>query len=208
MIRATRAPKSTSVGGLQARFVPTVILGQTSLLAASQENPNIKLAQVLYDAFAKGEIPKIIDASAPDVTWEVIGCKQDCPYAGKFTCKAGVAVFFKAVGETWDFKEFVPREFLSSGASVVVQGRYQMIQKMTGKNFQSEWVHIFTFKDGKLASFREFTDAGSMANTNLKRGGNLQAPPMRHRSRSRPGGKDHPGSSQKNAGEQAAQNRF
>jgi len=135
-----------------------------SLPAAAQDN--VKIVQSLYDAFGRGDIGRIVDAAAPDVKWELIGRKQDCPCAGKFTGKAGVSDFFKVVDQTWDFKQFAPREFLPSGDSVVALGSYEMVHKGTGKPFQAEWVHVFTFKEGKLMSFREFTDTASMAEAN------------------------------------------
>lgn len=42
--------------------------------------------------------------------------------------------------------------------NVIVLGRTLARVKSTGKKFDSEWIHVFTFKDGKLERFQEFYD--------------------------------------------------
>ena len=44
---------------------------------------------------------------------------------------------------------------------VVVTGHYTMTQKKTGKPVDSDWAHIFTFKGGKLAAWRELNDSAA-----------------------------------------------
>ena len=53
---------------------------------------------------------------------------------------------------------FEPRQFFAAADNVIVFGRTQARVKITGRKFDSEWVHIFTFKDGKLERFQEFYD--------------------------------------------------
>ena len=42
-------------------------------------------------------------------------------------------------------------------------GSYSLKLKKTGKPVASEWVHVFTFKDGKVTRFREHTDTAQFA---------------------------------------------
>ena len=35
--------------------------------------------------------------------------------------------------------------------------------KKTGKRAASDWMHVFTVKDGKVVHFREFTDTAKFA---------------------------------------------
>lgn len=52
---------------------------------------------------------------------------------------------------------FEPRELIDAGHSVTVLGWEKCTAIDTGKDFQSEWVHIFTLNgDGKVTRWRGF----------------------------------------------------
>jgi uncharacterized protein len=119
---------------------------------------NIALVKGLYEAFGRGEIGKIVSAVTPDISWEIVGRRSDFPTFGEFRGTAGVQEFFGAVGENLDFTQFSPEEFYSADDKVFVLGRYAMRNKRTGTPIQSEWIHVFSIADGKVARFREFTD--------------------------------------------------
>jgi ketosteroid isomerase-like protein len=44
-----------------------------------------------------------------------------------------------------------------------VLGHYDGTVKKNGKRADSDWVHVFTVKDGKVVHFREFTDTAKFA---------------------------------------------
>jgi ketosteroid isomerase-like protein len=121
-------------------------------------NANVALVKGLYEAFGRGEIGKIVSAVTPDISWEIVGRRSDFPTFGQFRGTAGVQEFFGAVGENLDFTQFSPEEFYSADDKVFVLGRYAMRNKRTGTPIQSEWIHVFSISDGKVARFREFTD--------------------------------------------------
>lgn len=124
---------------------------------------NVTLVQNLYSAFGRGEIATIVKAATADCRWEVVGRRSDFPTLGRFQGQAGVGSFFEAVGQHLDFKEFSPAEFYPAGDKVFVLGRYAMTIRKTGKPMASEWCHVFTIRDGKVAGFREFTDTAQVA---------------------------------------------
>ena len=43
-------------------------------------------------------------------------------------------------------------------ACALVLGNYTLTLKKTGKSVATDWVHVFTVRDGKVAAFTEFTD--------------------------------------------------
>jgi ketosteroid isomerase-like protein len=47
-----------------------------------------------------------------------------------------------------------------------VTGYYAATLKKTGRRAASEWVHIFTFRDGKVTKLREFLDTASFIEAN------------------------------------------
>src|SRR5437660_1635327 len=85
-------------------------------------NENIQIAQKGYADFGRGDIPALLAAMDDNVVWVTpdIGRAPGGTYRGK----AGVAQFFKEVGETWEFQAFEPREYIASGDQVVVLGSY------------------------------------------------------------------------------------
>ena len=121
-------------------------------------NANVMLIQDLYAAFGRGDIAAIIDAATPDVEWEIVGRRADFPTLGPRNGKAGVAEFFGLVAQHLDFAEFSPKEFFATNNMVFVLGHYAMTVKKTGRPARSDWIHLFTIVDGKVAKFREFLD--------------------------------------------------
>jgi len=124
---------------------------------------NIATVQSLYAAFGRGDIDTVIAGCLPDVNWTSGGRKEDYPPFGARKGIAAVRDFFRSVGEVQDFSEFSPREFYADRDKVFVLGRYTMTVKKTGQQITSEWVHIFTFRGGKVSEFREFTDTAAFA---------------------------------------------
>jgi ketosteroid isomerase-like protein len=59
--------------------------------------------------------------------------------------------------------EFEPREFIAQGDKVVSLGHYRWRVKTTGREFSSDFAHVFTVRDGKIVSFQEYTDTASAA---------------------------------------------
>jgi ketosteroid isomerase-like protein len=130
---------------------------------ANVSNANVALVESLYAAFKRGDIPTIIAALAPDVTWEVTGRPEDYPILGRRKGPAAVQEFFRLIGELQEASEFSPREFHAAGEKVFVLGRYTWKIRKTGRSVSSDWLHVFTIKDGKAAGFQEFTDTAQFA---------------------------------------------
>ena len=124
---------------------------------------NIAIVQSLYAAFGQGDIAVIIKGLTPDVAWHSGGRASDYPGFGPRKGHADVQNFFKIIADNNDFNHFTPREFYAADDKVFVIGDYDVTMKKNGKRFSSDWVHIFTFKDGKVARFREFLDTALAA---------------------------------------------
>jgi hypothetical protein len=131
--------------------------------AQGADTPNVALVKNLYAAFGKGDIPTIIAALAPDVSWEAVGRNSDFPTFGLRKGPAAVQEFFVLVGSNLDFSDFSPKEFYPIGDKVFVLGHYAMTVKKTGKKMESDWAHVFTIAGGKVVAFREFLDTARAA---------------------------------------------
>lgn len=126
-------------------------------------NANVTLVQSLYAAFQRGDIATIIAALAPAVSWEVTGRQRDYPIFGRRQGPAAVQEFFRLLAELQEASEFLPREFHAAGDKVFVVGHYTWKIRKTGRQVVSDWLHVFTVKDGKAAAFQEFTDTAQFA---------------------------------------------
>lgn len=119
---------------------------------------NIAFVQEIYAAFGRGDVPAILEALAPDVRWEMVGREKDFPNFGLRTGREAVGRFFQTVGETEEFDAFEPRAFHASGDKVFVEGHAAGRLKQTGAPVVTDWIHIYTLKDGKVAAWKEFLD--------------------------------------------------
>jgi ketosteroid isomerase-like protein len=124
---------------------------------------NVAFIQSMYAAFGKGDIGTILSGVTPDIDWACNGRASDFPTFGPHEGPNGVNDFFKKVAEHVNFSEFSPNEFYADGDRVFVLGHYALTAKKTGKTMASEWCHVFTFKNGKVAKFREFLDTAKAA---------------------------------------------
>ena len=126
------------------------------------ESAGVDMIKKLYAAFGRGDIPAILDALSPDVTWGVVGKPADYPTFGIVTGTAAVQDFFRTVGESHEVKEFLTTEFHASGDKVFVLGHYELVIRKTGKPVSTDLVHVFTIGGGKVTAFREFIDTASV----------------------------------------------
>ena len=124
---------------------------------------NITLVQSLYAAFGRGDIATIVGAMAPDATWEVVGNPKDHPALGLRKGPKGVQEFFRTIADSQDVVSFTPRDAHAAGDMVFSFGHYAWKMRKTGKPVASDWVHVFTIKNGKVTAFREFTDTAQFA---------------------------------------------
>ncbi len=119
-------------------------------------NDNKEMVRGVYAAFAKGEIPAVLAALAPDVRWTEA---EGGPYGGVWVGPDAVLenVFMKLGGE-WDGFAAVPQEFIADGGTVVVLGEYSGTYKATGKSFKAPFAHAWKIVSGKAVSFQQYTD--------------------------------------------------
>ena len=113
------------------------------------DNANVAHIKNVYAAFLRADLPAVLASLTPDVTWGMVGRPQDVPFAGVREGKAGAAEFFRLLDETQDLKNFEPREFVTSGDMVFCWGRYDWTMRDSGVSGSSDWLHVFTLKDGK-----------------------------------------------------------
>lgn len=126
------------------------------------EQDNVALVQQVYNNFKAGNIPALLDMLPDNVTWHLPEI-EGVPFAGKRTGREAVRDFFVGVEANQETLEFEPREFIAQGDKVVSLGHYRWRVKTTGREFSSDFAHVFTIRDGKIMGFQEYTDTASAA---------------------------------------------
>jgi len=126
------------------------------------EQENIVVVQQAYNNFKTGNIRALVDQMTDDVVWQLPEIKN-VAIAGTRRGREGVTDFFATVARDQEVLEFEPREIVAQNDKVVSLGHYKWRIKETGRDFASDFVHIFTIRDGRIAGFREHFDSAVVA---------------------------------------------
>jgi ketosteroid isomerase-like protein len=125
------------------------------------EQENVQIVKTAYDAFKSGDIPSLLNLLAENVEWIQPGPPETIATAGERHGPEQVAQYFALVNETFNVEQFEPQEFIAQGEKVVVLGHYRRRVKATGKLDESEWVHVFTVRGGKIEKHRAYADTAA-----------------------------------------------
>jgi ketosteroid isomerase-like protein len=120
----------------------------------------LSIVKAAYDAFGRGDVAAILDLVADKVDWKLVG-PPAIPYAGQRNNKEEVARFFAEVAQADDLQLFEPREFIEAGEHVTVLGFERGMTRPEDKPFETEWIHVFTVRDGKVTRWRGFYDTAA-----------------------------------------------
>jgi uncharacterized protein len=127
------------------------------------EKTNIKRVQDAYAAFGRGDMQTLMDMLHPDVSWGMVGDPKDVPMAGIHAGKSGVGEFFRLLHEVQQLEKFEPLKFLAGDDTVAVIGHTNWTMNRNGVSGDNEWVHVYTFKDGKIIQYRGHQDTAKLA---------------------------------------------
>jgi ketosteroid isomerase-like protein len=125
------------------------------------EQQNLEVVRRVYAAFGRGDLEGILALLDPQVSWRTPG-PPDLPTAGLRRGIAEVREFFGVLLNTFDLQEFRPTDFLTGGEKVVVLGTSREGPKGAGRLVDFRWVHVFTFRNGKIAEFEEPADVSAL----------------------------------------------
>ena len=118
---------------------------------------SIGVVQELYAAFARRDIEAMLARLAPDVVWS----EPENPFnptAGTRRGHQGFLEWAQVGREAEEIEVLQPRQFLASEDAVAVVGYLRCRAKQTGRVYESDFVHVVTFRDGKIVRFQEFFD--------------------------------------------------
>ena len=123
---------------------------------------NLELTQEIYANLGKKNVAAVFASLADDVEYVIPG-SPDIPYAGVFNGKEEVGRFYKTLFETVQLTSNEVKSMTPEGQKVIAQGAFTGVAKLTGKTFQSDWVIIWTFLNGKVKQNHAFLDTNNIA---------------------------------------------
>lgn len=124
-------------------------------------NDNKELVREGYKRFGTGDIEGLLGLFAENIEWttpEVEGSTLGGTRRGL----DGTSEFFQTLDETVNMTEFEPKEFTAEDDRVIVLGHSRATVRETGRSYETDWVHIFTVRDGKIAAFNELFDTAAV----------------------------------------------
>jgi uncharacterized protein len=125
---------------------------------------NTEIVQKAYEAFGRGDVTTIMEMIDEDVEWILPGDMEMSPnILGRRRGKEVVRQWFGQLAVDMEFEEFTPMEFIAQNDKVAVMGHSRTRVKATGKVAESDWMQVFTIKDGKVIRFQEYFDTYARA---------------------------------------------
>ena len=128
-------------------------------------NPNnMSAIENLYKAFATGDIPTVLGGLDAQVEWkeaEGNAMADGNPYIGHDAVLNGVFVRLGAEHEYFNLKDIELHEM--SNNQVLATARYDAKRKDSGSLIDAQVAHHWTFKDGKVTAFQQYTDTKQLA---------------------------------------------
>ena len=123
----------------------------------SPQEVNIEIIQRLYAAFASRNIPAMLELLSEEIEWS----EPENPFNPAGGTRHGHAGFLQWLEIGKNAEEILalePRKMLIDVDAVAVVGFMKCRALSTGKTYESDFVHVITIKDGKVAKFQEFFD--------------------------------------------------
>jgi hypothetical protein len=117
---------------------------------------NRAIVETAYANFAAGDVEAFLAILDPEVTWTDA---EGYPYAGTYVGPdALLEGLIARIGAEWDDYTVAPNTYVSDGDRVVALGDYSGTYKATGRSVEAPFAHVWQFADGKVVSFRQYTD--------------------------------------------------
>jgi ketosteroid isomerase-like protein len=98
---------------------------------------------------------------ADSVTWWVAGPPEVLPFAGTWQGLEGIVEFQRRLDDTMQYDRVELRRYVVSGDDVAAVFFGAGVARATGRPFESEIVRLYTFRDGKVVSVRNYYDTAA-----------------------------------------------
>jgi uncharacterized protein len=128
----------------------------------------VEAIRAVYVALADGDAGPLAALMDPDIEWT----EPDGAPGIAGTYRGRSAVFtevFARIPEVWQEFRVEPELFLDAGTHVVVTGTLAVRAFGTGGRAQAPFAHVWGLRDGRVASWRCFTDTALLHSARVSR---------------------------------------
>ena len=125
-----------------------------------QENKRLVLEG--YRLFQSGDIAGLLARFRDDAVWASPDSEL-IPFAGHFHGRQGIAQFFAKLDAAVQATSFAVKDLIAEGDKVVVIGEGAWHSRLTGRDYDTPWVHMFTLRDGMVARVDSYYDTAPAA---------------------------------------------
>lgn len=118
----------------------------------------MEVVQGFYNAMKAANLGTALGLIDENVVWseaEHFIYADLSPYMGRDALLNGLFMRFAA---DWEGFAAVPYQFLGSGDTVSVMGRYHGTYRPTGKTVNAQFVHVYQVANGRIVQFQQYTD--------------------------------------------------
>jgi uncharacterized protein len=121
---------------------------------------NIQSLRRAYDAFARRDIPLVLEVMSPDIEWDAT---HALAHTGVYHGYEGVAEYLRRLSGVWEDFGLEPEQFVESanGNSVLVLGVTRGRLKATGEYVEARFAHIGYVRGGKVVKVKICLDRAS-----------------------------------------------
>jgi len=127
------------------------------------ENINLNEIDGLYQAFTKGNIPKVLDLMDVKIIWneaESNSLAIGNPYIGPEAILHGVFVKLGELYKSFGLRNIKLHEMSNNQVLAILN--YEIISK-DDKSYTVQVAHHWTLKDGKITKFQQYADTKKLA---------------------------------------------
>lgn len=122
------------------------------------ESRNIAATEAIYRAVPLGDLPTVLAHLDSDVRISYYGTAR-IPYAGDYHGIEEAITFLDKVGQAIEIIEMAPWKFIAQGDDLATWGRQRFRRRTNGHEWETEFAHIITLREGRWLYFRDFANS-------------------------------------------------
>ncbi len=115
----------------------------------------LEVVKEAYKCFSEGDLDGCLGLCSENIEWVVNG-PATLKKCRAFKGLIGVREYLEILGNTWEYRSFTAKQFITEGNTVVALGEETGHDKMSGSTFENRWAHVFDIEGGRIVRFREF----------------------------------------------------
>ena len=121
----------------------------------------VDVVRAHYEAIRRHDRAALMATLAEDVDWQVVG-PASMPFGGNYRGRAEAQRFFSTIAQACDVLEFAVDRVVADGDTVIAFGHEHFRVRATGRNWNTDWIQVYTVREGAICRFREYTDTAAI----------------------------------------------